>query len=85
MRWRDTVKKNTTNSSEGSATPIQPLKDQDRAAEFLGGISTRTLEAWRSQGKGPRFVRVGKRAMYRPEDLAAFVEANTRTSTRDAA
>ena len=38
-------------------------------------VSTRTLEFWRHQGRGPAFVRVGKRVRYRPDDVEAFIEA----------
>jgi excisionase family DNA binding protein len=36
-------------------------------------VSTRTLEFWRHQGRGPAFVRVGKRVRYRPDDVEAFI------------
>jgi excisionase family DNA binding protein len=42
-------------------------------------VSTRTLEFWRHQGRGPAFVRLGKRVRYRPEDLEQFI-AEQRTA-----
>jgi hypothetical protein len=48
--------------------------DEDAAAGLLG-VSPRTLQRWRQEGEGPAFVRIGKRRMYRPGDLEAFVEA----------
>lgn len=48
--------------------------DEDTAAERLS-VSPRTLQRWRLNGRGPAFVRVGGRRMYRPEDLEAFVSA----------
>ncbi len=36
-------------------------------------ISPRTLEAWRSRGEGPAYVRVGRRVVYARSDLAAWL------------
>ncbi|EKE73775.1 helix-turn-helix transcriptional regulator [Oceanibaculum indicum] len=56
----------------------------DQVAAILG-VSVRTLENWRSTGGGPRFMRVGKRAVrYRPEDVQAFVEGMTFANTGEA-
>lgn len=51
------------------------LVDETQAAQYLGGISPRTLQAWRSVrgGWGPAFVRLGRRVFYRREDLDAFI------------
>ena len=35
-------------------------------------ISPRTLEQWRWLGKGPAFLKIGARVLYREEDVAAF-------------
>ena len=40
-----------------------------------------TLAAWRAEGKGPAFIKAGRRVRYRPSDIEEWVEANTRTST----
>ena len=61
------------------------LVGQRRAAEILGGISERTLERWRLEGRGPRFVRVGRRVMYEPSALADFIRRHSMTSTREVA
>ncbi|SMY07242.1 Helix-turn-helix domain protein [Flavimaricola marinus] len=38
-------------------------------------VSPQTLEKWRSQNRGPRFVKVGGTAVrYRSVDLDAFVD-----------
>lgn len=63
--------------------PLEPLLDTAEAAAFLRR-SKRTLEHWRVVGGGPQYVKSGGRALYRPEDLLAFVEAGLRTSTSDA-
>ena len=60
----------------------KPSQDPDallvevRAAELLG-VSTRTLQAWRSQGCGPPFVRVGRAIRYRRRDLLSWIQNNT--------
>jgi hypothetical protein len=46
------------------------------AADFLG-LSTRTLQAWRSRSQGPAFVKAGRAIRYRRRDLISWVEANT--------
>jgi excisionase family DNA binding protein len=54
-------------------TAHSPLLTHDEAAAWLRS-SERTLERWRGNGTGPRFVRLGRRVVYRPEDLEAWVE-----------
>lgn len=46
------------------------------AAAYLS-LSRRTLEAWRLQGRGPTYVKLGRKVVYRPEDLDAFAENGT--------
>jgi len=45
-------------------------------------VSTRTRERWRLTDLGPKFVKLGKRVVYRPADLDDFVESRVTTSTR---
>jgi predicted DNA-binding transcriptional regulator AlpA len=66
------------------APPVQPrvLRTPD-AARYLG-LTGSTLEKMRLVGSGPRFVRLGTRAVgYAIGDLDAFIEAGQRTSTSD--
>lgn len=46
---------------------------EKQAASFLG-VAPKTLANWRSQGKGPKFCRLGRAIGYRQEDLEAFIE-----------
>jgi excisionase family DNA binding protein len=46
-------------------------------------ISDLTLRKWRWEGKGPRFIKVGRKVAYRKEDLDAFVNGQVRRSTSD--
>lgn len=53
------------------------LLDTAAAAERLG-VSPRTLEKWRQEGKGPAYVRLGsKKVSYRDAALDTFVTRGT--------
>jgi excisionase family DNA binding protein len=53
------------------------LRDKKAAAKYLG-VSLGTIDRMVMTGRGPRYVKVGNLVRFRIEDLAAFVEANTR-------
>jgi predicted DNA-binding transcriptional regulator AlpA len=54
------------------------------AAEYLG-LSPSTIEKFRLTGEGPKFVRIGARAVgYRIEDLDGWLAERLRRSTSDA-
>jgi predicted DNA-binding transcriptional regulator AlpA len=55
---------------------------QPEAARRLG-VSERTLEKWRVNGRGPKFVRLGRAVAYDPTDIAEFIAAGRRRSTSD--
>ena len=66
-----------------SSAPSPLLLTETEAANILG-FSIRTLQKWRSQGGGPRFVRVSARAIrYRRTDLDQWIESRLRLSTSD--
>ncbi|KAA2234738.1 helix-turn-helix transcriptional regulator [Salinarimonas soli] len=44
-------------------------------------MSPRTLERWRWMGQGPRFLKVGKRVVYRLEDVEAYEAERLHEST----
>lgn len=54
-----------------------------REAAVLLRLSERTLERMRVRGDGPPFVKAGRRVLYRPADLDAWIAARVRTSTSD--
>jgi predicted DNA-binding transcriptional regulator AlpA len=65
------------------ARPPAPLLTEEDAAAYLK-LTRRALQAWRYQGRGPRFVKISARAVrYRPEDLERWIETRLRTSTVD--
>ena len=52
------------------------LISRDEAAAILG-IRPHTLACWASNGRyGLSYVRIGRRAMYRRQDIEAFITAN---------
>ena len=55
---------------------IDALLAEVYAADLLG-LSTRTLQAWRSRYQGPAFIRAGRAIRYRRRDLLAWIEDNT--------
>jgi len=46
------------------------------AADLLK-VSSRTLQAWRANRRGPPFIRAGRAIRYRRRDLIAWMDANT--------
>lgn len=46
------------------------------AAAALLLVRPGTLRNWRGAKYGPRFVRVGRRACYRPSDIVAWLETH---------
>ena len=59
------------------------LLDTTEAARFLA-VSRRTLEAWRHQRRGPRFIKVGGHAVrYFRRDLENFLAACQVVETTD--
>ena len=52
------------------------------AARFLG-LSGRTLEKHRTYGTGPAYRKLGGRVVYSLEDLQAWADRGTVTSTSD--
>lgn len=49
---------------------MDKLTQEQLAARWQ--ISPRTLEQWRWLGKGPKFLKIGARVLYREPDVDAF-------------
>lgn len=47
-----------------------PVEEFARAV----GLAEQTLAAWRSEGKGPGYVKLGKTVFYRRADLKVWIE-----------
>ena len=48
----------------------------DEAAKYLG-LASITLCVWRAKGKGPSYVKMGSRVVYRLEALERWVSENS--------
>jgi hypothetical protein len=51
---------------------------------LITGLAPKTLEGMRVEGRGPAFMKLGRRVQYRLADVIAFMAANTFTTTREA-
>lgn len=68
-----------------------PFLTTAEAADFLfagartsgGKALVKTLERWRVEGRGPAFVKMGRRVVYRRDDLLTWAAQQRRTSTSD--
>ena len=64
---------------------MSPLRSPERTSEMLG-VALSTLANWRSSRRVILpYVRVGRRVMYREEDIERFVESRVVTGTAEAA
>ena len=88
------MQQNSQEAGNGLPT-IQQLIDAEKhgyirylntepAADILG-LSPRTLERWRLEGKGPEYRKFGRRVTYSIPALLAWAERQVRTSTREQA
>lgn len=53
---------------------MDKLLTPDETAELLN-TPIANLSAWRYNGTGPAFIRVGRQIRYRPDDLEAWLES----------
>ena len=60
-------------------TPI--LMDEIQSGAYLGGISPKTLQAWRVRGKGPVFRKIGRLCRYLKSDLDDYIAKQARQRT----
>lgn len=59
---------------KGTGSGDEILAVSEAAASRLMSLSPATLRSWRSQGRGPRFARLGRRIVYRLPDLRRFLD-----------
>ena len=59
-----------------------PHLDQTALARRWG-VSPRTLERWRAQGRGPRFCKIGRKVSYPPHEVEAYEAGCLHVSTRE--
>jgi excisionase family DNA binding protein len=59
------------------AAANHPLTEAEAAVRL--GLKVATLRAWRSQGRGPAYVRLGRAIRYLTADLEEFLASNRHT------
>lgn len=52
----------------------EALATTAEVADFLREVPKHTLEQWRSQGKGPKYLKVGRHVRYRWSDVNAWLD-----------
>jgi hypothetical protein len=62
-----------------SAIDNQPLTETDAAVRL--GLKVATLRAWRHQGRGPAYVRLGRAVRYLTIDIEEFLSSNRHAPT----
>jgi hypothetical protein len=63
-------------------TDIPTVLPASEAARVLG-LSPSTLAKLRLRGSGPIYCKLGRRVLYRPDDLSAWLAEHLRMSTSD--
>lgn len=58
--------------ADGEVVMEELWSDKQLAAYF--GMSDETLRHWRYEGRGPRYLKVGKRVRYRVSDVEAWLK-----------
>lgn len=59
----------------GTAVDPEELVDDKEAAKILRQ-QPQTLAAWRCDGKGPRYLKIGRSILYQRSAISAFLGAN---------
>ena len=59
---------------------MEKLLESHEAAELLG-LSRRTLERFRCDGRGPKFLKLGRRVKYAESHLHEWLSFNIATQT----
>lgn len=61
----------------------KPLQDETAISKRLE-CEVKTLQAWRSRGGGPPFIKVGRLVRYDPQDVEAWIASRRVASTSGA-
>ena len=75
------LESNDTPAVASSTTP-QPITEAEAAVRL--GLKVATLRAWRHQGRGPAYVRLGRAIRYLTIDLDEFLSSNRHSPRSDA-
>jgi predicted DNA-binding transcriptional regulator AlpA len=69
-------------ASTDDLPPDRYLTEQDLLEEYL--IPPRTAQRWRSEGRGPKWIRLGRRrVIYRRSDVEIWLAERTFSSRAD--
>ena len=63
-------------------TKISSVLSAPQASKYLD-LSISTLAKWRHYGTGPRYSKLGRRVVYRVDELEAWIKCNQHTSTSE--
>lgn len=72
-----------SNSENGDDRSIELLSAEELACKLK--ISRRTLAKWRTNGRGPCYVRLGHAVRYRTQDVEEWVESKVSRNSAEAA
>jgi hypothetical protein len=61
-----------------NSSDVEYLRPADLAARWRNTVTLSTLDNWRSQNRGPRFVKIGGRVLYPLEEVVAYETKNLR-------
>lgn len=75
-------KKKCTEITETNKKLVSRNFNEEDVANILK-VSRKTLQAWRGQGKGPRFLKIGRSIRYSEDSLADFMSLAERRSTSE--
>jgi hypothetical protein len=70
-------------STVADAAAKAELLGNDAAAAYIGTAAC-TLPTWRSQNRGPTFIKVGRKVLYRRADLDAWLESRAVATSESA-
>lgn len=59
------------------------IRFTDQELSEYWGLSANTLQKWRSLGKGPAYLKLGGRIIYRKEDIEEYERARKFLSPKD--
>jgi predicted DNA-binding transcriptional regulator AlpA len=55
---------------------VDPLLIDTVEVSRLTGFPRETLVYWRRTGDGPRWAKIGRRVVYRPEDVRSWIDSH---------
>jgi predicted DNA-binding transcriptional regulator AlpA len=83
-RIRDPHRASPRESAPGGGFVDPDPKLRPEEAAQVTRLAVQTLARLRCEGRGPRFIRVGSRIVYRLSDIEAWLASRTAASTSDA-